>query len=190
MRIIDWRHDVCSSDLAARFSVAPPDANGLCSFGPIADFLPELWPYIAVRMAHINPAMPRTHGQPGIPFSALTAFVEAVEPLAGTDADEDADPVAMAIARHIAPWVRNGATLQTGLGKIPGAVLRGLTDHRNLHIHSGLIGDAVLDLLEAGALAADNPITAGVAIGSQRLYNAVSGAPFQDRKSTRLNSSH
>src|SRR3546814_9492231 len=47
--------------------------------------------------------MPRTHGQPGIPFSALTAFVEAVEPLAGTDADEDADPVAMAIARHIAP---------------------------------------------------------------------------------------
>src|SRR3546814_15543599 len=76
-------------------------------------------------------------------------------------------------------WVRNGATLQTGLGKIPGAVLRGLTDHRNLHIHSGLIGDAVLDLLEAGALAADNPITAGVAIGSQRLYNAVSGAPFQ-----------
>src|SRR3546814_6092366 len=81
----------------------------------------------------------------------------------------------MAIARHIAPWVRNGATLQTGLGKIPGAVLRGLTDHRNLHIHSGLIGDAVLDLLEAGALAADNPITAGVAIGSQRLYNAVSG---------------
>src|SRR3546814_20761677 len=60
--------------------------------------------------------MPRTHGQPGIPFSALTAFVEAVEPLAGTDADEDADPVAMAIARHIAPWVRNGATLQTGLG--------------------------------------------------------------------------
>src|SRR3546814_7692143 len=48
---------------AALFSVAPPDANGLCSFGPIADFLPELWPYIAVRIAHINPAMPRTRSE-------------------------------------------------------------------------------------------------------------------------------
>src|SRR3546814_12469527 len=64
-----------------------------------------------------------------------------------------------------------------------------LTDHRNLHIHSGLIGDAVLDLLEAGALAADNPITAGVAIGSQRLYNAVSGAPFQFRTASHTHDS-
>src|SRR3546814_21000512 len=112
----------------------------------------------------IRPPPRSTRTDTLFPYTTLFRS-EAVEPLAGTDADEDADPVAMAIARHIAPWVRNGATLQTGLGKIPGAVLRGLTDHRNLHIHSGLIGDAVLDLLEAGALAADNPITTGVAIG-------------------------
>src|SRR3546814_14361131 len=81
---------------AALFSVAPPDANGLCSFGTIADFLPELWPYIAVRIALINPAMPRTHGQPGIHFSSLTDFCQAVEPLAGTDADTEGTPLAMA----------------------------------------------------------------------------------------------
>jgi acyl-CoA hydrolase len=53
---------------AALFMVAPPDANGLCSFGPVVDFLAELWPRIPNRIAHINPQMPITHGNPGIPF--------------------------------------------------------------------------------------------------------------------------
>ncbi len=51
---------------AALFMVAPPDANGLCSFGPVVDFLAELWPRIPNRIAHINPQMPSTHGHPGI----------------------------------------------------------------------------------------------------------------------------
>jgi acyl-CoA hydrolase len=163
---------------AALMMVAPPDENGLCSFGPCVDFLAEIWPSIPVRIAHINPLMPVTRGHAGIPASAITAFVEGEQPLLG-DAEGGSDPVADAIARHIAPFVPNGATLQTGLGKVPGAVLRALTGHRNLRIHSGLIGDAVVDLAAAGALASDPAITAGVAIGSDRLYRAVTGSTYR-----------
>jgi acyl-CoA hydrolase len=80
---------------------------------------------------------------------------------------------------YVARWVPDGATIQTGLGKIPGAVLRSLKAHRNLRIHSGLIGDAVADLQEAGALAEGCAVTGGVAIGSRRLYDAVGGSTYR-----------
>ena len=156
---------------AALFSVSPPDDNGDCSFGPAVDFLAELWPQIPVRIAHVNPLLPRTSG-PTIPLKALSAAVEAPEPLM-TMGEEAADPRTAAIAQHVAGFIADGATLQTGLGKLPGAILRALSGLRSLRVHSGLIGDAVLDLLEGGAIADGAHITAGVAIGSQRLYDAL-----------------
>ena len=157
--------------------VTPPDEEGNCSFGPAVDFAAELWPEIPVRIAHINPAMPRTRGDPGIPYRELTAAFECAE---GFDADADVsrDPVAEAIAGHVAPFVPDGATLQMGVGKIPGAILRALTGLKRLRIHSGLIVDEVVDLLEAGALAEGQAVTAGVALGSRRLYAAIGGEAF------------
>jgi len=184
-RVEQW--PLCYSDIRQRLRgipidalicmVTPPDANGMCSFGPAVDFAAELWPQIPVRIAHINPAMPRTRGDGGIPFSALTAYVEVA---AGFDNEPDAasNPVAEAIAAHVAPWITDGATLQTGVGKVPGAILRALAGRRNLRIHSGLVGDEVVDLLEAGALAQGQSVTAGVAIGSRRLYRAIEGPEF------------
>jgi acyl-CoA hydrolase len=165
---------------AALFMATPPDTEGNCSFGPVVDFLAEIWPLIPVRIAHINALMPRTRGHRGIPFSEITAFVESEQPFTGLPETGD-DPVAKAIAGHIAPLVSDGATLQTGLGRVPGAALRALRGHRNLRVHSGLIGDAIVDLQEAGALAPGESVTAGVAIGSARLYNAIGGAPYNFR---------
>jgi acyl-CoA hydrolase len=165
---------------AALFMVSPPNEEGICSFGTSVDFIADLWHSIPIRIAHINPMMPATRGDPGIPFADLTAWCEAAQPL--LDQKEGAnDAIASAIADHVVPLVSDGATLQTGLGKVPGSVLRGLSSHRNLRIHSGLIGDPVLDLLEAGALAWERPITAGVAIGSQRLYDMVGAPAFEFR---------
>lgn len=162
---------------AALMMVTPPDAAGHCSFGPAVDFLADLWPRIPVRIAHINPLMPRTHGHPGIPFAEITAFTEAPQACVG-HAEIGGDAVADAIAGHIVPYVSDGATLQTGLGKVPGAVLRALTGRRDLRLHSGLIGDAVVDLEAAGALAPGCAVTAGVAIGSARLYAAIGGLAY------------
>ena len=72
----------------------------------------------------------------------------------------------------------DGATIQTGLGKIPGAALRALRGRRGLKIHSGLIPEAVCDLEDAGALAEGAAVTGGVAIGSQSLYSRVGGAAY------------
>jgi acyl-CoA hydrolase len=178
---------LCYSDILARlrsvpidaalFMAAPPDDGGWCSLGPIVDFFAELWPRIPVRIAHLNPLMPRTRGHRGIPYSELTAVIEGEQPLLGF-AEPAADSITAAIASNVASWIPDGATVQTGLGKIPAAVLRALTQHRGLRIHSGLISEAVLDLMHAGALAAGCAITGGVAIGSQRLYAATSGPVF------------
>lgn len=165
---------------AALFMASPPDGDGRCGFGPVVDFLAELWPRIPLRIAHLNPAMPRTHGEAGVPFSEIAAFAEQDQPLLGFS-EAGADAVAEAIATQVARWIPDGATLQTGLGKIPAAVLRALTGHRELRVHSGLIAEAVVDLEEAGALAAGTAVTGGVAIGSKRLYDAVARPTYRFR---------
>jgi acyl-CoA hydrolase len=163
---------------AALLMATPPDDGGYCGFGPVVDFLADLWPSIPVRIAHLNPLMPRTRGHRGIPYAELTAIVERPQTLLGFPDSAD-HPVADAIARHVARWIPDGATIQTGLGKVPAAVLRALKQHRNLRIHSGLIGDAVADLEAAGALAEGCAVTGGVAIGSQRLYDAIGGPGYR-----------
>jgi acyl-CoA hydrolase len=159
---------------AALFMCSPPDATGRCSFGTEVAFIAELWRDIPIRIAHVNPLMPRTPGDPGIPFDALTAFMEGDQPLLGTAAAAP-DAVARAIADHVAPFVRDGDALQTGLGKVPDAVLSALTERRDLRLHTGLVGDGALALVDSGSLAA---ATVGCAIGSPALYHAVGLPPF------------
>lgn len=179
---------LCYTDILARFQtiaidaaimmLSPPDAQGMCSFGPSVDFLSEVWERIPVRIAHINPAMPRTHGNAGIPYDALTAVIERDVPLGGPR-DDSRDAVAEAIAGYIAPLVPNGATLQMGVGKVPGAVLRALKGHRELRVHSGLLVDEVVDLMEAGALADGASVVTGLALGSERLFAAIDDPRYQ-----------
>lgn len=165
---------------AALVMLSPPDEAGLCSFGPIVDFLPDLWENIPTLIGHINPLLPRTSGAPGIPYERLAATIVAEQALLG-QAEEHADDEAKAIARQIEGVVPDGATLQVGLGKIPGAVLRALTERKNLRIHSGLISDAALALKQAGALAPGVAVTGGVAIGGPELYAACADPTFAFR---------
>lgn len=167
-----------SIDIAAAIMMlAPPDSARICSFGTAIDFLAALWPRIPLRIAHINPLVPATAGHPGIPFDSLTAWCEAPAPLL-TGADPPADPATRAIAGHIAGIIPNGATLQMGIGKVPGAVLGALAAHRDLKIFSGLISEAVLDLKNAGAV---TEVTTGVAVGSAEFYAALPGSGIEFR---------
>jgi acyl-CoA hydrolase len=163
---------------AALFMAPPPDADGHCGFGPIVDFVADLWPNIPVRVAHINPRLPRVAGPCSIPFDSLTAYIEGEQELLGS-ADRPDDAVSRAVGEGIARFVSDGATIQAGLGKIPTAALRALTNRKGLKIHSGLIPEAVVDLEESGALAPGVSVTGGVAIGSRRLYDRVGGASYR-----------
>ena len=165
---------------AVLFMCSPPDNNGYCSFGTETAFMPDHWRDAAIRIAHINPSMPRTPGDPGIPFSELTAFIEGDEELKGMSATLP-DDIAVAIAKHISPFVDDGAAIQTGLGKIPDAVLDQLTSRRNLKFHTGLAGDGALRLIESGAMAPGQSALVGVAIGSPNLYDGLDHEHFQFR---------
>lgn len=154
----------------ALLQVSPPDANGECSLGLAADFTPAVMNRAKLRMAHVNPAMPRTAGAPTIDFAKLDYVVEVSSPLLTYDTG-GTGAAFEAIGRNIASLIEDGDTLQFGLGQVQGAVLRALSHKRNLRIHSGMISDPVLGLLDAGAVV-DKPgaITTGVALGSPALY--------------------
>ncbi len=164
---------------AALVMCAPPDEQGRCSFGAVTDFIADLWERIPILIGHINPSMPATSGTAGIPFQRFAAIIDA--PQALRESDPGVDEVSLRIADYAATVIPDGVTLQAGLGRVPEAVLRGLTGKRNLAIHSGLIGDSTLHLLRSGALRSGNPITAGVAIGTQALYDAISEPEFTFR---------
>lgn len=169
--------------VAALFMCSPPDDQGNCSFGTEVAFAAALWPDIPVRIAHINPLMPRTPGDPGIPFRELTGWFEGEQALRSMPPGGP-DAVSQAIARQAASLIPDGATLQTGLGKIPDAVLLALASHRNLRLHTGLVGDGVLALIHSGSLAPGASALVGTAIGSQPLYDAVALPCFQFRPVT------
>jgi len=168
---------------SALFMCSPPDENGNCSFGAEVSFIAALWREIPHRIAHINPLMPRTPGDPGIPFAELTGWFEGEQPLRGLPGGAP-DEGALAIAAHVAPFIPNGATLQTGLGKIPDAIMLALGGHKDLRIHSGLIGDGVLALAKSGAMAPGQSALCGVAIGSPELYAGLDHERFQFRPMT------
>ena len=153
-------------------------SEGNCSFGPIVDFLAELWPRIPVRIAHVNPRLPPVAGSCSIPFEALTAYVEAEQELLG-GADRPDDAVSQAIGEGIARFISDGSTIQTGLGRYRPRRCAPSRVRRYLRIHSGLIPEAVVDLEEAGALASGVSVIGGVAIGSRRLYDRVGGAAYR-----------
>lgn len=179
---------LCYSDILARMRSVPidaaifmttaPDADGQCGFGPVADFLAEIWPRIPIRVAHINPLLPRVASSCSIPFDALTAYVEAEQELL-TFADGPPDAVTEALGENIARFIPDGATIQVGLGKIANAALRAARGRRGLRLHSGLIPEGVLDLEDAGALAPGVAVNGGVALGSRRLYDRVVGPAYR-----------
>ncbi len=168
---------------AALFMCSPPDDRGYCSFGTEVAFIAALWPDIPVRIAHINPLMPRTPGDPGIPFDRLTGWFEGEQALRSMPAGAFG-AASLAMAGHAAPLVPDGATIQTGLGKLPDAILSALTGHRNLRLHTGLIGDGVLALLRSGVMAPGPSALVGVAIGSGELYDSLDDDRFQFRPVT------
>lgn len=160
--------------------VAPPDENGMCSLGIDCGFAGDLWRSARVRIAHINPNMPRTGGDAGIPFKELTACYDMAQDLR-TLSPAPSDATCERIADHAASYIGDGACLQTGLGKLPDTILDALHDRKNLRLHTGLAGEGALRLVGSGAMAEGTPALVGCAIGSADLYDGITGPQFQFR---------
>ncbi|NCT81993.1 MAG: hypothetical protein GXC94_02525 [Comamonadaceae bacterium] len=158
--------------------VAPPDANGQCSLALAADFTPAALAGCTaetVVLAHVNPLLPRTNG-PAVPVARIDAWIEAAVALPPLPPEPE-DGALDAVARNVAGLVRDGDTLQFGLGRLQACVLDALSGHRGLRLHAGMVSDGLVQLHAAGALAprsaARPPVCTGVALGGSALQALV-----------------
>jgi acyl-CoA hydrolase len=169
---IDW----------ALVQLSPPDRHGYCTVGVSADVV--LGAIRAARhvVAEVNPLMPRTWGPTLVPVDDLDAVVEVHSALPELPLPEPS-PTTAAIAQHVAGLVRDGDCLQLGIGSIPAATADALRNHRHLGIHSEMVSDGIVDLLECGAIDGSRKtflpgkIVAGFAMGTRRLYDFVDDNP-------------
>lgn len=159
----------------AMVQVSPADADGNHSFGLISDYVQAAVAKARVVIAEVNAQVPFTYGEL-LPASQIDVAVHVDRPpVQVTPAKISATDEA--IARHCAEFIGDGAVIQTGVGAVPDAILRLLHDRKDLGVHSGMLGDGLVDLVEAGALTnARKEIDTGVSItgaliGTKRLYD-------------------
>ncbi|HLV34866.1 MAG TPA: acetyl-CoA hydrolase/transferase C-terminal domain-containing protein [Spirillospora sp.] len=167
----------------AVIQVSPPDEHGFCSYGVEVSVTKTAAESARMIIAEVNPNMPRTHGNSFIHASAIDYMIEVDYPLAEVH-PEPANETQIQIAKHIAPLIPDGATMQMGIGGIPNSVLRELTDHRDLGIHTELFSDGIIDLIESGVITCarktlhPGKAVAGFVVGTRRLHHYVDDNPF------------
>jgi acyl-CoA hydrolase len=156
-------------------AASPPDAHGNFSLGTNAEYVATLIGQ-APFFLEVNPRMPRTFGLNSIHASQIVGYCEVehdlveVPPIAPSEADR-------AIAAAVAERIPDRATVQVGIGGIPNALLGDLRGHRELGIHTELLSDGIMELVEAGVVTGvhkklrRNKVVSTFALGTQRLYD-------------------
>jgi len=167
----------------ALVQVSPPDRHGFCSLGVSVDVTRAAVQTARTVIAQVNRLMPRTHGDGLIHVDDIDFAVEADEPIAELPETEigEAD---LDIGQHCAELVEDGATLQLGIGSISAATLAALSDHRRLGIHTEMLSEGVVDLVEKGVVTGEmkrvhpGKVVAGFALGARRLYDFMDDNPL------------
>jgi 4-hydroxybutyrate CoA-transferase len=163
--------------------VSPPDRHGFCSLGVSVDVARAAVQTARTVIAQVNPRMPRTHGDGIIHVDAIDYLVPVDEPLHETPVRAPSE-LERAIGRHCAELVDDGACVQLGIGAIPQATLAALADHHRLGVHTEMLSDGVVDLVEKGVITGEmkrvhpGKIVAGFAHGTRRLYDFLDDNPL------------
>lgn len=166
----------------ALINVSRPDEHGYCSFGVSVDYSKPAAEAAKTVIAQVNTEMPRTHGDSFAHVSAFDSIVEVSDPLIELPAPKIGD-VERAIGENAAALVRDGDTLQLGIGAIPDATLLFLGDKKDLGIHSEMFSDGAVKLMEDGVItnARKNfhpgKSVVGFLMGTKRLYDYVDDNP-------------
>ncbi|MFY9841883.1 MAG: acetyl-CoA hydrolase/transferase C-terminal domain-containing protein [Terriglobales bacterium] len=167
----------------ALIEVSPPDSHGYCSFGVGVDTTLTAAKCARWVVAQVNDQMPRTYGDSFIHVSDIDVVVDSSRPLCELQKPEIKE-LHVAIARNVAALIEDGAVLQTGIGGIPDAVLPFLSDRKDLGVHSELVSDGVIPLIEAGVITGarknykPRKVILGFALGSKKLFDFVDNNPI------------
>lgn len=156
--------------------VAPPGADGLMSYGLNQDYAPIAARHARQIIALVDARMPPVIGEPGLARESCAALVEIDEALTPFPAAAASGTLAK-VGANASTLIRDGDTIQIGIGKVQSAVLANLFDRKNLGLHSGMIDDAIAALAGAGVLnnrkkARDAGLAVtGMAIGTQACWD-------------------
>ena len=180
----------------ALIQVTPPDVQGRCSLGVSVDIVKAAAANAGLVIAQVNPQMPWTLGDSFVSVLDLDILVPGDDPLietsyagfiddikAGTWAS-DSWSIAQAIGEHIASLVEDGSTIEVGIGRIPHAVVSLLKDKKDLGIHTEMVTDAIIPLIEAGVITGEQKsmdrgkIVTSFAMGTKALYDYVDNNPL------------
>jgi len=167
----------------ALIQVSPPDHHGYCSFGVGVDTTLTAAKCARFVVAQVNDQMPRTFGDSFIHISDIDIVVESSRPLPEMKRAVISE-TQREIARNVASLIDDGAVLQTGIGGIPDAVLPMLMDRRDLGVHSELVSDGVIPLVEAGVVTGirknfkPRKIIVGFILGSKQIFDFCDNNPI------------
>jgi acyl-CoA hydrolase len=176
-----FRREILPIDVAL-IHVSPPDSHGFCSLGTSVDVSLAGVQMAELVIAQINPKMPRTHGDGLINVRHIDFAVEVSDDLPEVGV-MDLSEQELAIGRHCAALVDDGATLQMGIGAIPNAVLVALKDHKNLGVHTEMFSDGLIDLIETDVVnnrfkrIHPGKVVSSFVMGTRRLYDFIDDNP-------------
>lgn len=176
--------------------VTPPDARGKMSFGVSVDIVKSAAENASLVIAQVNPRMPRTLGDSFIDVNDLDILVPVEAEILEREQSVPNEET-LKIGEYIAALVEDGSTVEFGIGRIPHAVVDFLKHKKDLGIHTELLTDSILQLVEAGAITGSRKsmdrgrIVASFCMGSRRLYDAVHNNPlFCFRPTEYVNDTH
>jgi acyl-CoA hydrolase len=163
--------------------VSVPDKHGYCSLGVSVDVARSAVNIAKVVIAQVNPNVPRTHGDGLIHASRFKSLVYCEDPLQESIFGEKVGDAERQIGLNVASLIEDRSTLQMGIGAIPDAVLKSLTNHKDLGVHTEMCSDGIIDLFENDIInnkykrIHPNKAVTGFALGSKRLYDYVDDNP-------------
>ncbi|MFN8333529.1 MAG: acetyl-CoA hydrolase/transferase C-terminal domain-containing protein [Cyclobacteriaceae bacterium] len=177
-----FRRNILTLDVAL-IQVSPPDKHGYCSLGVSVDVVSTAIKCAKHVIAQINPRMPRTHGDSIIHFSNFHAAVYFEQELPEVVSNDGISEISQRIGQYCASLVEDGATIQTGIGSIPDAVLASLGNHKDLGMHTEMFSDGIIPLVESGVINNKfkrkhrGKIVSSFMLGSRKLYDFVDDNP-------------
>jgi acyl-CoA hydrolase len=177
-----FRKKILPVDVAL-IQVSPPDIHGYCSLGTSVDIAKSAVEMATTIIAQVNPKMPRTHGDGFLHVKKIDALVLHESELPEVNYSAKTTEAIVQIGKNVASLIEDGATLQMGIGSIPDQVLQNLHSHKNLGVHTEMLSDGIIPLVEKGiinnSLKRINPgrsVTSFMA-GTRKLYDYVNDNP-------------
>ncbi len=167
---------------AALIQVSPPDEHGRCSLGISVDIVKSAAENASLVIAQVNPNMPRTLGNGFLHVYDLDILVPTEAPLIEVPMPE-ADETTRRIGEYVAALVEDRSTVEFGIGGIPQAVSEFLKHKKDLGIHTEMFTDAMIDLVESGAVTGAyksldrGKVVASFCLGSRKLYDYIDNNP-------------